>query len=285
MVHWISEFLKALSTDPLFGIFGIIIGIGLSLILYFRSIKERRPFYCVTGTRLISAESTNLADLQILFRGQQVRNITVTNILFWNEGAETIRAGDVAESDSLRIETAPDTKLLDCRIVYVTTPQNQFLLQESASKEIFVRFEFIDRNQGVVIQIVHDGARSGRVRLNGTVYGFGKIQRRQVLPAIPSYFNLDKRSRRMARVLRYFMGAYLLMFAGACVSGGIAIALGEFNLWVKLIGEALLGLFLLAVIGIIRQFFKTQLPAGLRAYGDLESLQPEGSQKESGFNP
>jgi hypothetical protein len=118
----------------------------------------------------------------MLYGGQPVKNLTVTKLLFWNAGRETITGADVARADPLGIHVS-DCEILDAKILRAKNPVNCFKLDWAGDPSFAeLRFDYVDRDEGVVIQVLHT-AKTGRdVRLVGTVMGVGAPRRRFVVP-------------------------------------------------------------------------------------------------------
>jgi hypothetical protein len=89
-----------------------LIGItGISLALYFhaKSIQERTPLYYV-GPRstIVDSSIATPSPLQVLYKGRPVgnANVVATVVYLWNGGTLPIRAEDVLEPLSIRLESS-----------------------------------------------------------------------------------------------------------------------------------------------------------------------------------
>jgi hypothetical protein len=178
------------------GLIGTVIAIILAVYFYQKSRRFKRPAYAVTTKNLILDYSSKLRDLQILFKGKDVRNLSVSKIAIWNDGTETIRNSDIADADPLQISS--DAEFLDSTIVFTTSPAIQFGVQPRGNI-LRVGFDFLDKNQGGIIQVVHTGSSSEKILLTGSVKGALPTVRRtfestegltQVQYALPIGFGL-----------------------------------------------------------------------------------------------
>lgn len=97
-----DEFLKFWENTSIINIIFFllsILGIFLTLFFYFKSKKQKVPLYGTRSINLIKGKANKIDDLEILFKGDKVQYLTITKLLFWNAGKETIHRSDVATKD------------------------------------------------------------------------------------------------------------------------------------------------------------------------------------------
>jgi hypothetical protein len=103
-----------------------IVGLAFAVYAYAKTLRRKTPRWAMVTNTLISGYSAKFTELQVLYKGDAVENLSVTKALFWNAGAETIEGGDIASGDPLRIETIDDIRILDavllraCLTTFVT---------------------------------------------------------------------------------------------------------------------------------------------------------------------
>jgi hypothetical protein len=164
-------------SSPYIGALGIFIGTLLSVIgivLTIQSIKERRPVYIKRSVNIF--QNIERSQLEIFYKKSKVSNLTITNIVFWNDGRQTINASDIAIAEPLRIASNDQVRILEATILFTSNPANRIRLnpQPSIPSEfVGVSFEYLDQNEGAIIQVIHDGRSSGAIELVGIVKGFG----------------------------------------------------------------------------------------------------------------
>mgnify|MGYP001766436755 CR=1 FL=1 len=73
------------------GIIGIVIGIFGSYYFYRKSLREKAPCWVIRSNNLVNGFSSKVQNLQVLFKGNQVENLTISKVVFWNNGKETIK--------------------------------------------------------------------------------------------------------------------------------------------------------------------------------------------------
>ena len=159
---------------------GIALAGGAILAAYFyrKSKKVKQPAYVVTTRNLIGKASTKLSDIQVTFKTKPVEVVSVSKVAIWNDGTDTIRGTDIASADPLRIVIG-DGALLDLAIVLSSAP-SQFKVGARADGTLEVGFDYLDKEQGGVVQLVHTGLSSDKILLVGSVKGGSPIIRREV---------------------------------------------------------------------------------------------------------
>ena len=104
----LNQFLQ----NPILNGLGFLLGI-LSLILgyifYRAGLRLKKPSWDIRSNNLIKDFSSSITDLDILYKSQKVQNITISRVIFWNDGKDTINRDDIASTHQLKI-TATDNQ-------------------------------------------------------------------------------------------------------------------------------------------------------------------------------
>jgi hypothetical protein len=147
---------------------------------------------------IIKDFSSALDELEIRFKGDKVNNLSVSNVWIGNAGRATIRQDDIASSDPVTIKPARSgVKILDSELVFRSNPANCVTTEALADgNEVGVSFEYLDRNDGAVLQVIHTGTSSDAIAVTGTVKGCGRVRRIR-----PPWLSFDYRIRS-----RFFVG-------------------------------------------------------------------------------
>jgi hypothetical protein len=183
------ELLKDILQDPLFGNLGTvffgIVSIILTVILYNRTKKEKRPRYCTHGTNLFQGLTQHVAGLQLHFPGYSapIPSLTVTKLLFWNEGKDTINKSDVAtKTEPIRVICREGVVILQADIIQANQPANAFAETVAQDrKSLNLTFDHMDKGEGVVLQIFHTGTSDEDLDVRGKIKG-AVIQRLAYMP-------------------------------------------------------------------------------------------------------
>lgn len=182
------EFIKQISNNPLWTLGSFIvafISVILVIILHKRGQRTKKPTFLVRSSNLVSDFSSKFAKLQILYSSREIENLTVSKIAFWNDGAQTIDSRDVAEADPLRIVLKEEYNILDVSVIYTKNEANRFgVLPFEEGRSVKITFDYLDKDEGGVIQLIHTGKGSSDIEVSGIVKGVGKAKSRHTRPQI-----------------------------------------------------------------------------------------------------
>lgn len=145
---------------------------GLLLAIWYGS-KSKAPSYAVSGTNLVSTSLGKYDKLRIVYGKETVARATVTNLVFWNAGRETIRQEDIAPSDPIRVNLQNGAKPLSCNIVKSSRKVIRARLdgfQEMATSPR-ITFDFLDNDDWILLQVLHTGGKPDDCTIAGTVMG------------------------------------------------------------------------------------------------------------------
>lgn len=179
MEQKISAFINSLATNPWLVIISFIIsllGIVLAIIFYFKSKRLKKPRLESKSINLLRESAEKIDGLKITYLSENIPNITITKLAIWNEGNETVNGSDIAQAHPLAIIAENDVKILEAKIIYTKNESNEINIQEIESgKKLNVTFDYLDFEDGAVIQILHTGNSSEDIKFEGTIKGVGKI--------------------------------------------------------------------------------------------------------------
>lgn len=192
-----SNIVSWFESHPVLGIIGFLIGLlGLiftlwGVIITIRYKTKKRLFYSVTGINLIEDYSDKLDGLEMKYRNEKVKTLTVTKIAIWNSGNTTIRKEDVVQTEKLRIVVPGSYNILDFEIIQTNEPTNEFILTRDKDisesiNEVILEFNYVDRKQGCVIQILHDNPDYSVLSLKGKIIGIDKVKRIESVTIVQS---------------------------------------------------------------------------------------------------
>lgn len=157
-----------------------IAGILLGIFFFFKSRRSKTPCWTIETTNLIEAGKSRLEELQVLYRSERVENLSVSKIIFWNKGAETIRGEDIADANPLRLRGKGSIRILDASILSTNNDPSRFLISWSPDKkDVYLGFDYVDQDHGVTLQLVHIGTKSEEIELIGSIKGVKSISLRQ----------------------------------------------------------------------------------------------------------
>lgn len=189
-----------------------VLGICSSVVVYMKSKKNKAPTYIVRTINLMTKRIRNIDILQVLYAGQNISNLSVTKIAFWNAGKETIDKSDIACISPIKIEIDPEYDMLDANILFQKNKSNNFKIELSEDKKnISINFDYLDHKEGAVIQILHTGNDNGDLSISGSIKTVKAIKRcGESATFIAMLF--DMQQMKMQKTFRY-----AIMLAGCLV--------------------------------------------------------------------
>lgn len=199
----IQQFIESFVVNPWFVLVSFliaIISIILAFIFHSKSKKVKLPYYSIRSINIVRDLIKKIEDLDILYDGQPVENLTITKIAFWNGGSDTINNQDIAVADPLTIVVKDNLRILDANILYTKNQANKLsLITSNDQSKINLIFDFIDKDEGVVIQLIHTGKSDEDIELCGTIKGAGK----PIYKSIPTLMNSSTSSTLSIKQVRY----------------------------------------------------------------------------------
>ena len=266
-----------------------LLSISLACFFYRRGQRTKVPCWGVRTTTLVEGYSSSLADLRIAYKEHLVEDLSVSRIVFWNDGRETIDGGDIAAANPLRVATEGDVRILDAKVVASNNPSSCFSVSlDQGAKWASVAFDYLDKDQGAILQIVHTGTCSDDLLVDGDIKGSTSLRRKDIrvftrLP-LPTPAEFDKRInpavRRRIRALVYcavgllplvvgFISVVVLLLMNKMepelLSGETALDAATIRR-VLVLGVAVWSLPYVAIFWRGITYWRSQIPSGLESF-------------------
>jgi hypothetical protein len=169
------HFLTGISPGVALGIVGVLLTI-VGIVLAVRSRTRARLAYQTRDLTLIGQpDATPYGDVSILFNGAPVPRLVVTRLALWNAGNTTVRHADLVENDPLTVCFEEKTTILGSRTVSQTRAVNEcrLSLNHDFPSRALMTFDYLDRGDGAVFEIIHTGFRGG-ASVRGSIRGIPK---------------------------------------------------------------------------------------------------------------
>jgi len=171
--------IESLSKNPWLIVLSAIITFAsliVAIIFYYRGRKVKKAKTAIRSINLFKEAADKIDGLEITYSKTPVSNLTITKLAIWNDGNETINGNDIAPADPLLIKIKGDYIILETKLIYTKNESNVLALHEIENgKQIAVTLDYLDKNDGGVIQILHTGYSSSDIEFTGTIKGVGKI--------------------------------------------------------------------------------------------------------------
>jgi len=233
---------------------GAVLGIlGLGFGLY--QIARRtgpRLVYQHRGQRLIEADGGLLPqEVVVYFDGKEVPRLSLSEIVMWNAGKAPLRGSDISRLDPIALSFGSDGEILKANIEKRSRSANSLKLHliEDEKDKLSISFEFLDRNDGAYILVLHSGDRL-TPGCSATIVGlpkgleyYGRIHQ-QYYGSLGRYRQSRKRRRgnstdtlemAILATMELIDACYMFLFMG--IIGLLALVLSAFPNILALLGQ------------------------------------------------
>ena len=120
--------------------------------------KEKKEFsYIQKSNTLLHKKKGKFDKLSVSYNGQEIEDLCVSRFTIWNSGNKTLNENDMVASKELTVTALGDNKILDVELIAYSEETNNFFTQIIDEHTVKIFFEYADKKDGVVIQIIHTG--------------------------------------------------------------------------------------------------------------------------------
>jgi hypothetical protein len=182
------------------------------------------------------------SDLQLTFRCRQVPRFTITQLLFWNAGNQAIRSADFAKASQFRIEFPGTLQLFDAKITAVSARETAVTLgeaiesPEASTRTIPIGFDYFDRGDGFILQLIHDGDSHRGIRFAGKLLGVASLGRSSPpLNTAPDFESVQREWEMMMPFFPWISMTFFLVL-GCIGAWNIYYAVFDQFHWYRLVG-------------------------------------------------
>ena len=156
-----------------------IIGIPLSIYFYFKSKKEKMLRFEIKSNNIFKDFESIIGNVKVTCEDKSISTLTITSILMWCDGKETIYDKDIATQMPLIVKVKDGKEILEAKIISCNNQANNITLEKFENNSYKINFEYLDNKDGSIIQVVHTGNISKDIILNGKVKGMkGNIEKK-----------------------------------------------------------------------------------------------------------
>ncbi len=254
-------------SDNWFALVALVIACVLAIVLYFKSKKDKKPCYSISSANLIEDLGSKVEGLQMGFSGEPIENLTVCRFAFWNEGRDTIHRDNIADGSPIGVHAKNDLKILgEPKVICPKNLEGRYFINLASDFSHFdMDFEYMDQNEGFIIQFFHNGTTVNDVEVHGKVKGVKKFRNKHVITSNDIFAPLPKfiKEKIGERGIRLYGASIsflfgLLFFLGMGISisiydhltiSGTSVTVQQFHLVVMIIFPGIVALISL-VLGI-----------------------------------
>lgn len=147
-----------------------LLGIIVSIYLYFKGKRRKTPVYLIKTFNLIKDRVTKLDRVKIVCDERTIKNLSITKVSLWNRGNEVINKTDIAPKEPIRIVVDNDFEILDAIVSKVKNEANNFsILISPDKKSVIIDFDYFYTNEGILLEVYHTGTSGNNIKLKGSL--------------------------------------------------------------------------------------------------------------------
>lgn len=186
--------------------------------------KEKKEFsFCLKSNHLIRGKRSKFEKLSITYDGQQIEDLCVSKFTVWNSGNRTLNRTDMVESKELTISVTDECRILDVELIACSDETNGFSVKIENEHTVKVLFEYADKKEGVVIQIIHTGSDEN-IQIDCKIKGGNPIKN-IVNETAPKFIRKIVKKDIFEKASIIYMGIVIVLFF--CMS--VLFAISIFN--------------------------------------------------------
>lgn len=240
--------------------------------------RKKEISYLGTTYKIFQKDEDKISELNVKYKDRKINDFSITKYAIWNSGNEVIEGENIVVEKPLKIRASDEeTVILDVSIVKMSEETNGFFINNFNDKEIELKFSYVEPNSGVIVQIMHMGARNfdleGKIKGGKELKNIGKKMERKT--------PLKKRKKSLFSflIMSVILEVMLTVVSFLVIWNIIPEELLNFNtnsVFYKLVESGILSIPSILVIYMVTVMFKKEyflnIPESLRKVMNSESL-------------
>ncbi|MHB8088958.1 MAG: hypothetical protein ACYDH2_12005 [Anaerolineaceae bacterium] len=160
------------------GFFVGLIGVFLSIYFFRKNIEKREPKILFKTFREIEKLSPiDDSNIQVLYKTKNVDRVFTSYLWIWNKGKKAINKSDIPPQSTIFIKLKDkeyNPIILDYRLLKTSREEININLKIEGDNKLSFSFDFLDFNDGAVIEIQHTGSYETNIETEGVILGVPK---------------------------------------------------------------------------------------------------------------
>lgn len=197
-----------------------ILSFAYAIYMGVKSKEKKEISYLVNTHEIVRAGENVIPKFQVLYCEQPIKNLTVSRFAIWNSGNKLLNSTDIVDTKPLSIMSDVDgAEILDVSIIKCSEETNKFTVDKKSAHCADLKFDYMNRRDGIIVQILHTGAVEN-IFLTGLIKGGKKLK------------NTGRNTINIYRIkaFKIFDAISLGMILVTSVSLTVAIALESFEI-------------------------------------------------------
>ena len=218
MVEQILTFWNNLSGSEVIsyaiGLFGILVSIVISV----RSKRIQEPRFKKLSSVITEKFISNNSGVHIKNSDKKLDILSISKVAFWNEGI-TLKKEEISSKSPFRVElTNEEAQILDAYVEYAEEENDVSCEILEEGKQVIIYFDYLAKNQGLVLKILHTGRGSKDLEVKGSMKNTGKLRQSVQLHWRFAAWVLKFMSVRQTYI---YMGYFLILMGISLILKGL----------------------------------------------------------------
>ena len=154
----------------------VIFGLTSLVISLIRRRKNDR-IYFIEKTFLIFYRPKNVPKLKITYEDKEVETLSVSRILIFNDSERTIDKSDLKTIEPIKIHSENKIKIFETNVLHQSKKANNIRIRQTNDSSIELDFDYLDKKEGGIIEIIHNNMGDRIFELTGYVKSIKEIVR------------------------------------------------------------------------------------------------------------
>ena len=182
-----------------------VFGIFFSIYTWIANKEKKQISYMINTYEIVRAGKNVIPEFEISYSGQIIDDLTVTRFAIWNSGNRLLNSNDIVDTKPLSIASNDDgPNILNASIIKRSEESNKFIVDKKSSHCAEIKFDYMDKQDGIIVQILHTGSAKD-ISLSGLIKGGKKLK------------NAEKRitgikNKKVAKVINTVMISIQMLF-------------------------------------------------------------------------
>lgn len=218
MIEQIVSFWNNLSGSEVIsyaiGLFGILVSIVISV----RSKRIQEPRFKKLSSVITEKFISNNSGVHIKNGDKKLDILSISKVAFWNDGF-TLKKEEISSKSPFRVElTNEEAQILDAYVEYAEEENDVSCEILEEGKQVIIHFDYLAKNQGLVLKILHTGRGSMDLEVKGSMKNTGKLRQSVQLQWRFAAWVLQYMSVRQSYI---YMGYFLMLMGISLILKGL----------------------------------------------------------------
>lgn len=145
-----------------------------------KSIQRKLPTWTSVTLNEVTQHVSHVEGLEVLYRykGQDVPQLSRSNVAYWNAGGVAIRATDEIPKAPLTLTVQHGYQLLDIILLQNTDEDNNFTVHHHSDDTFAtITFDYLAARHGVVMLVIHTGLTDDDIDMSGNFIDAARLER------------------------------------------------------------------------------------------------------------